>query len=135
MRRNTREPHARGRSALLALRALAPSRAPRVRRPLPARLARPPTSFLHLSALRRRTDEGEALVRRPPRGLSGRSGCCLPGPGIAHRTDGPPAVAGAHAAASAPDDGCRAAVVAGHADAPDASRPAEARARVLGRAA
>src|SRR5262245_16794711 len=123
MRRNTREPDARGLSALLALRPRAPARAAPVRRRLPARLARPPAP------------RPRALVRRPARRVPRRARGHLPGPGVARRAARRPAVAGPHAATPAADDGGRAAGVAGRAAAPVAPGPAAARARVLGRAA
>src|SRR5262245_61179784 len=123
MRRNTGEPHARGLSALLALRPRAAGRAAPVRRRLPARLARPPPP------------RPLALARRPARRVPRRARGHLPGPGVAHRAARRPAVAGAYAPAPAADDGGRAAGVAGRAAAAVAPGPAAAAARVLGRAA
>src|SRR5580704_10343579 len=111
MKKNTHEPHARRLPALLALRSLAPDRAPCLCRRLRSWLegARPPRL--------------PALARRPGRCLPRRPGGALPGPGIADRAVRCAAPASSYGAAPASDDGGAAPPLVGRAAVPLAPGP------------
>src|SRR5262245_3699147 len=80
------------------------------------------------------TEKPAALARRPTHRLCGWARDRLPGPGLADRAVRRAAVESPHVAASAADDGCASAGLAGGAPVSDVARPAPASTHLLGRA-